>query len=180
MFKIEVQADSIPQLADRLLALGAQLSPRNNEVSATATLRGHTAAEAEADYIPGVKSNTPEKRTRGANKPKVEPEVEVIVAEMVTAAAAGAAEERTESMADAVRDEPEAEAPEVQAEPESGIVAADLDFDKDVAPRVLDLVARKGREAMVKVLDEFGAARASEVDSAQWGELLAKLEEAAA
>jgi len=148
MFRIEVQADSIPQLADRLLALGMQLTPRTNEVSASA------AAE------------EPVLRTR--RKAKAEPEA---VAEQVAEAA-------VESMTDAARDEPE-EA-EVVAEPEGGVVAADLDFDKDVAPRVLDLVARKGREAMVAVLDQFGAARASEVDVAQWPELVAKLAEAGA
>jgi len=154
MFKLEVTADSIPELADRLLALGAQLSiPPGVNIAAAA------GASAETDQ--------PQRRTRGPNKPKAELEVET-----AQQAADERGEPQTESMAD--------EQPEAEAEVESGIVAADLDFDKDVAPRVLDLVARKGREAMTNILDQFGAARASEVDAAQWPELVAKLEEAAA
>lgn len=156
MFKIEVQADSIPQLADRLLALGMQMSAT-------------TAAVAFPPRAVEAPAEEPVKRTRAPNKVKAEAAAET-VAEQVAEAA-------VESMTDAARDEPEAAE---TAEPESGIVAADLDFDKDVAPRVLDLVARKGREAMVAVLDEFGAARASEVPTEQWPELVAKLAEAGA
>lgn len=172
MFKIEIQADSIPQLADRLLALGAQLSIPA-EVGLQRTVAAIGTALAEDAVSATATAAEPAPRKTRATKPKPEPEVE-----------AAKSEAQVESMTDAARNEApaeaEAEAPEVQAEVESGIVAADLDFDKDVAPRVLDLVARKGREAMVKVLDEFGAARASEVDAAQWPELLNKLAEAAA
>lgn len=170
MFKIEIQADSIPQLADRLLALGAQLSIPA-EVGLQRTVAAIGTALAEDAVSATATAAEPAPRKTRATKPKPEPEVE-----------AAKSEAQVESMTDAARNEApaEAEAPEVQAEVESGIIAADLDFDKDVAPRVLDLVARKGREAMVKVLDEFGAARASEVDAAQWPELLNKLAEAAA
>jgi len=168
MFRIEVQADSIPQLADQLLALGTRLSgfpAVSNQTSGTVTV---AAADPE-----------PAKRTRSPNKPKPEADTEAEAAVLKAQLA-----EQIESMAKAApspaaaAEEPEEV--EAVAEPEGGVVAADLDFDKDIAPQVLDLVARKGRDAMVKVLDEFGAARASEVDTAQWPELLAKLAEAAA
>lgn len=162
MFKLEVTADSIPELADRLLALGAQLSiPPETGLQRTV-----------ASIVAATETEQPQRRTRGPNKPKAEPEVD--------AAQQNAAEQpepQTESMAGKVEAAAETQA---EAEVESGIVAADLDFDKDVAPRVLDLVARKGREAMTNILDQFGAARASEVDAAQWPELVAKLEEAVA
>lgn len=163
MFRIEVQADSIPQLADQLLALGMQMS---------ATTAAVAFPQRDTIYVAADKitAGDPVKRTRAPNKAKAEAGTET--------AAEQVAEAAVESMTDAARDEPE-EA-EVVAEPEGGVVAADLDFDKDVAPRVLDLVARKGREAMVAVLDQFGAARASEVDVAQWPELVAKLAEAGA
>lgn len=166
MFRIEVQADSIPQLADQLLALGTRLSgfpAVSNQTSGTVTV---AAADPE-----------PAKRPRSPNKPKAEADTEAEAAVLKAQLA-----EQVESMAEAAPT-PAAEEPEeveAVAEPEGGVVAADLDFDKDIAPQVLDLVARKGRDAMVKVLDEFGAARASEVDTAQWPELLAKLAEAAA
>lgn len=164
MFKIEVQADSIPQLADRLLALGAQLSiPAEIGLQRTVSAIMPELAEQQAAT---VAAEPAQRKPRGPNKPKPEPEVE-----------AAQAEAQVESMADAAREE---EAPEVEAEVESGVVAADLDFDKDVAPHVLDLVARKGREAMTGVLDQFGAARASEVPEPQWPELLERIAEAAA
>ena len=165
MFRIEVQADSIPQLADQLLALGARLS-------GTATTTTYVAA-AE------IAAGDPVKRTRSPNKPKEEAGTEAEAAVLKEQI-----KEQVESMAKAAPSPAaaakEPEEVEAVAEPEGGVVAADLDFDKDIAPQVLDLVARKGRDAMVKVLDEFGAARASEVDTAQWPELLAKLAEAAA
>ena len=169
MFRIEVQADSIPQLADQLLALGAQLSIPA-EVGLTRTVASIQAAVAAADP-------EPVKRPRSPNKPKAETDTEAEAAVLKAQLT-----EQIESMAKAAPTPAAKEPEEVEAvtEPEGGVVAADLDFDKDIAPQVLDLVARKGRDAMVKVLDEFGAARASEVDTAQWPELLAKLAEAAA
>jgi len=166
MFRIEVQADSIPQLADQLLALGTRLSgfpAVSNQTSGTVTV---AAADPE-----------PVKRPRSPNKPKAETDTEAEAAVLKAQLT-----EQIESMAKAAPTPAAKEPEEVEAvaEPEGGVVAADLDFDKDIAPQVLDLVARKGRDAMVKVLDEFGAARASEVDTAQWPELLAKLAEAAA
>lgn len=162
MFKIEVQADSIPQLADRLLALGAQLSiPAETGLQRIVSQVQATVAATETEAP---------KRTRGPNKPKPEPEVEAAQEQTPEP------EAQTESMVAAA----EAPAEEVVAEVEHGVVAASLDFDKDVAPRVLDLVARKGREAMTRILDQFGAARASEIDTAQWPEFIAQLEEAAA
>lgn len=157
MFKIEVQADSIPRLAAELLALGAQLSipPETGLQRTVAAATATMVSEAE-----------PTRRTRGPNKPKPEPEVE--------AAAEKQPEPKTESMVAAE------EVPEVQAteEPESAIVAAEIDFLMDVQPKVLDCVARKGRGVVTGILDQFGATRASEVDRAQWPELIARLEEA--
>lgn len=165
MFKIEVQADSIPQLADRLLALGAQLSIPA-EVGLQRTISAIMPEVAEAQAVGTTAAAEPAARKPRAAKPKPEPEVE-----------AAQAEAQVESMADATPEEP---APEVEAGVVGGIVAADLDFDKDVAPRVIDLVGRKGLEAMIGILDQFGAARASEVPEAQWPELLERIAEAVA
>lgn len=53
-----------------------------------------------------------------------------------------------------------------------------LDFDKDITPLVLRVVAEKSRETVIEILGQFGAARASEVSEAQWPELLNALTDA--
>lgn len=50
-----------------------------------------------------------------------------------------------------------------------------LDFDKDVAPAVLAVVAAKGKPAVQDILSEYGVERASQVDEALWPELVATL-----
>lgn len=54
---------------------------------------------------------------------------------------------------------------------------AALDFEKDVAPVVIDAVGKIGKEGVTGVLSQFGANRASEVDPAQWGELVDALKD---
>lgn len=66
---------------------------------------------------------------------------------------------------------PEAEAP-ADEEP------AALDFDKDVAPLALKLVADKGREALQGILEEYGVARASQIEDSLLPEFVAKVQEA--
>lgn len=50
-----------------------------------------------------------------------------------------------------------------------------LDFDKDVAPAVLALVAAKGKPAVQDILSQYGVERASQVDEELWPELVATL-----
>jgi hypothetical protein len=64
-------------------------------------------------------------------------------------------------------------------EPAVEVPAMDrLDFDKDITPLVLRVVAEKSRDAVIEILGQFGAARASEVPEAQWPELLNALTDA--
>lgn len=51
-----------------------------------------------------------------------------------------------------------------------------LDFDKDVAPVVLNAVKVHSKEWVQEVLSEFGVARASQVPDEQLAELLAALQ----
>lgn len=69
-------------------------------------------------------------------------------------------------------------APEPAPEPEPQPAPSTLDFDKDITPLVLRVVAEKSREAVIEILGQFGAARASEVPEAQWPELLNALTDA--
>lgn len=54
-----------------------------------------------------------------------------------------------------------------------------LDFDKDVAPIVLDYVKSHTKAWVVAVLNEFGVGRASEMEAAQWPELINALNDKA-
>ena len=65
MFRIEVQADSIPQLADQLLALGMQMS---------ATTAAVAFPQRDTIYVAADKitAGDPVKRTRAPNKAKAE------------------------------------------------------------------------------------------------------------
>ena len=137
MIKIEVTGNSISEVADKLLALGANL-------------RGNAIVE-------------------GAH-PKLRP-VMPEVAEM-------AAAPEPEAAAGPAAPEPAAEttvgslsASTATASPSDPVISADT--LKDL---VLSVVRVKGREAMVAVLDTFGAAKASDVPAAQVPELVAALE----
>lgn len=133
MIKIEVTGSSIAEVADKLLALGANL-------------RGSAAMQAISPIMPEV-------------------------AEMAAA---------PEPVVDAGRAEPEpaaetteggSSAPAATVSPSEPVISADALRDL-----VLSVVRVKGREAMVAVLDTFGAAKASDVPAARVPELVAALE----
>jgi len=142
--KIEVTANSIDELADKLLALGTKLNGER------VTLGGASFT------IPAVEDK-PVKPKREAKKVEEAPLV------------ANAAEPPTAS--DAAEKASDVPSPAVEA-------AKPLDFDTDVAPVVIKLVTTKGKPAVSAILEQFGAARASEVDPASWPELLALLKAA--
>lgn len=70
------------------------------------------------------------------------------------------------------------------AKPETNASSSDeapeqtLDFDRDVTPAVLNCVKAKGKDAVAEILQEFGVAKASQVGESQWGELIARLNDA--
>ena len=55
---------------------------------------------------------------------------------------------------------------------------AEIDFDRDVAKRVITLVQLKGKPAAEAVMGAFGVGRASEVSSSEWPKLIEALDEA--
>lgn len=57
---------------------------------------------------------------------------------------------------------------------------AKLDFNTDVAPVVVAAVEAHGKPLIVKVLEEFGAARASDVPSDKWPALIEAINAATA
>jgi hypothetical protein len=105
-YRIEIQADTLPELAHRMVLMGAQLQRQSAE-----------AEEAEKTAEPKAKPKAKEK-----------------------------------------------EAPE-------------LNFEQDVASRVLRLVKAEGKELVADILADFGVKRASEVDPQQWPDLIVRLDE---
>ena len=149
-YKIEITADNLNELSGKVMALAATM---------------HTAAAPA--FVPDENPAPAKPKAKKAD-PKKEPEIEV---------------------------KPEAVDPEVvevgndassaEAEPSSGATPETppagepaLDFDKDIAPKVLAVVAAKGKPVVQEILSQFGVERASQLDEAQWPELVAALEDA--
>jgi hypothetical protein len=140
MIKIEVTGSSIAEVADKLLAIGANL--RGSAIVEGA--RAAVTAMAAMKPAEGVVFAPAVEVGKELAAPAEEPAPSTIV-DMPSAAPAPSAAEPTLS-ASALRD------------------------------LVLSVVRVKGREAMVAVLDTFGAAKASDVPAAQVPELVAALE----
>lgn len=149
--KIEVTGGSIGEVADKLLAIGHSLQ------GAAATFN---------PVMPEIEAQEPVEKPK-AKKPakKAEPVEEPVGNEPATEEPASSGP--TEASAPLTEESGSASA----SEP----AAAALDFDKDVGPVVVEAVTTHGREAVVAILGEFGAERASEVPEAQWAELVEKL-----
>ena len=151
MIRIEVTGDSLPEVADKLLALGRSLTVT---ASYEADNAAREAMQAERDAAPKAK---PTRKAKEVEQKADAPEPEV-------------AEEQSAPAEPAAQTSSAKDAPSEAVEPT-------LDFDKDVAPVVLDAVAAIGKEKVIGLIGEFGAARASEVDPAQWPELVALLKD---
>jgi hypothetical protein len=56
--------------------------------------------------------------------------------------------------------------------------AAELNFDIDVAPYVLQVVKEKGKPVAQEILSQFGVEKASLLDPTLWPELVQQLKDA--
>ena len=157
-YKIEITADTITELTGKLLALAAATQPGDpvmpevKEAAKPKRTRGSAATEAAA-------KDTEDKANR--------PEAEVGHGEPATSSvdAGNSAEQSSEATPS---DEPTTSS---EAAPEA------LDFDKDVAPVVLEAVKQRGKDWVSEILSQFGVARASQVPDEQMGELVSTLKE---
>lgn len=154
--RIEVTGTSIGEVADKLLAIGSSL--RNTAVN-NADNAAREALQAE--------------RKAKAPRKKAEPEVaEEAPVDPTLAAEATQASSAPDST-------PENVSPTSDSGPTATETASptdELDFEKDVAPVVIEAVSRVGREGVSSTLAEFGVERASEVDPSQYAELVKALE----
>ena len=147
-YKIEINADTLNELGGKLLALASQF----HSDPVMPEVRGHTETEAKKTRRTKDKSNEPAADAGNAAQS----------AELTTEHTAA---ETSEATTDGTSTAP------ADAEP------AALDFEKDVAPVVIDAAGKIGKEGVTGVLSQFGAARASEVNPAQWGELVDALKD---
>lgn len=163
MIKIEVTGGSIPEVADKLLAIGRSLMG----VSSPQTGTGAVVTVTPTDPVmPEVAEAAAPKRTRRKATDPV-PSGNETAAD--TATGTGSTTE-TEVAAPPVEETPTEATPASPAEPE-------IDFTNHVMPAVLRAVEQHGREAVEAVLTEFGVGRASQLPEAQWGELITRIED---
>ncbi len=148
MIKIEVTGNSIAEVSDKLLAIGASLQ---RTVSHDADNAAREALQAKRDAA--KKEVAEEAPVDPTPAPKSTP----------------AAEEPASS------GQTEASAPPTE---EKSSASAELNFDTDVAPIVLQVVKDKGKPAVQAILEQFGVERASQLDPARWPELIAQLKDA--
>lgn len=152
MIKIEVTGNSILELADKLLAIGASLQ------GITTTMPVEVAKAAPVDPTlnqptsdasvtsPDTSSDTPR-----SEAPKSAPAVEATESQPTTT--------------------------ETSSTPAPAASVSELSFETDVTPVVLAVVQTKGKPVVEEILSQFGVARASQLDPARWPELVAALQD---
>jgi hypothetical protein len=170
MIKIEVTGNSIGEVADKLLAIGASL--RNTAVNALDnSAREALQAKRDAAKVE-VAEAAPVDPTPA---PKSAPVAEVSESQPTTtepsSTPAAPAEEITPKPAEIVENTPAAPAEEITP-------AAELNFDTDVAPYVLQVVKEKGKPVAQEILSQFGVEKASLLDPTLWPELVQQLKDA--
>ena len=150
MIKIEVTGNSIPEVADKLLAIGASLRAS----AAVETPRGATKEEAEG--------NAPQK----TKTPKSASAAKATESQPTTAEPSS-----TRAPVDLVSEEPI----EVVDLP-----IATIDFETDIRPLALKVVEQRSKPVLELILTRFGVPRASLVPADRMSELHAALQEALA
>jgi hypothetical protein len=159
MIKIEVTGNSIPEVADKLLAIGASLQAS----AAVETPRGAIKGDAET----GNAQKTARAAAATDSKPSTTTELATTFAEHAPKDAPSVTEPALNSASSAASTDTAADAPK----------ASELSFETDVTPVVLAVVQTKGKPVVEEILSQFGVARASQLDPARWPELVAALKD---
>jgi hypothetical protein len=145
MYKIEITADTLAELAGKAMSLAAKLNTGTateakgwSPIKPEADLELEVAEEASVDPTPAQSTSTPP----------------------------------TESISTASGTLPD-NSKTISTPPASA--SDELNFDTDVAPYVLQVVKEKGKPVAQEILSQFGVEKASSLDPAQWPELVATL-----
>ena len=176
MIKIEVTGNSIGEVADKLLAIGASLQNTITvyDTPARKTKKAEVAEAAPVDPTlnrptsdasvtsPDTSSDTPRSLA-----PKSAPVAEVSESQPTTAATFS-----TPAPAASVSEDEELEVVDLPI--------ATLDIEADVRPLILKVVTARGKPVMEELLSRFGVAKASQIEPALLPELVALMQEALA
>jgi hypothetical protein len=155
-YKIEINADSISELAGKLLALAAQMQATPVD-----------PVMPEVREAPKPKRAKAEKPVEVAEAPVGEPAAQQDTAASSDPAIMPESDTRTSDTGLPATN---------TVSPSEAVVS--LDFEKDVAPLVLKAVAVKGKPWVQEVLAQFGVERASQVPDERLPELVAIVAEA--
>jgi hypothetical protein len=160
MIKIEVTGNSIGEVADKLLAIGASLQ---NTITVYDTPARKTPPK-KAEVMPEVAEAAPVDPTPA---PKSAPVVEVSESQPTTTEPSS-----TPAPAASVSEDEELEVVDLPI--------ATLDIEADVRPLILKVVTARGKPVMEELLSRFGVAKASQIKPALLPELVALMQEALA
>ena len=162
MYKIEITAETLAELAGKAMSLAAKLNtgtateaPTRLRITAAGDLVREVAEAAPVDPTPAPKS-APAAETSESPQTTEEPS---------TTPATAAAEPNTSSN-------------ELSTSASDSPSRTELDFDTDVAPVVLRVVKDKGKPVAQEILSQFGVEKASNLDPSRWPELVAALQDA--
>lgn len=146
MYKIEITADTLSELAGKTAALAAKLNT-GTATEAPTQLRYTAAGDLVREVAEAAPSPEPvNEATEAPSAPDTSPESGIL-----TSGTGPTAETASPT---------------------------ELDFDTDVAPYVLQVVKEKGKPVAQEILSQFGVEKASNLDPAQWPELVATLKAA--
>lgn len=155
MIKIEVTGNSIPEVADKLLAIGASLQG----ITTTMLAEVAEAAPPPKPQAPSTKSSTPvESTSTGQPSAPSEPEA-------------------------APPSAPASPTPPPSASEDEELEVVDLPIappadEIDLRALVLKVVVARGKPFMEDILSSFGVVKASHVEPARLHELVARCQEA--
>ena len=152
--RIEVSGDSLPEIADKLLALAGQFSKQALPFDPPAA-----PVEDKPKRKPKAKAEEPQDEVGNAETAQT--------ADAPSPTSNGEPDTKTAGTAQAPSD--------AQFLSEASDDEQDRYFDANVAPVVIEAIQRGSRESVVEVLAEFGAERARLVNPAQWPELVERL-----
>lgn len=161
MYKIEITAETLAELAGKAMSLAAKL---NTGTATETVVKGATPVKT-VEVAPEVAEAAPVDPT-----PSSPPATETSTTQSSEPAPKSAA------AAEATGNQPTT--PEPSSTPAPAASASELDFDTDIAPLVLQVVKDKGKPVAQEILSQFGVEKASNLDPARWPELVAALQDA--
>ena len=163
-YKIEITASSTSELAGKLLALAATMQTLPSDP---------VMPEVREAAKPAKKAKPAPVQEEVGNEPAADAE-ETASSESDTATA----QPETSESSETAKNTDVSSANSGSVEPEQAPGAKALDFDKDIAPLVLKVVAEKGKPVVQEILAQFGVERASQVPDEQLNELVSALQDA--